>query len=55
MFFIFFIFPRNTKFGAAEHFCSAEHRLRNPDLDANSEFVPVSLAATFPPSNRYYQ
>ncbi len=33
MFFIFFIFPRNTKFGAAEQKCSAEHRLRNPGLD----------------------
>jgi hypothetical protein len=33
MFFIFFIFSRNTIFGAAEQKCSAEHRLRNPALD----------------------
>ena len=33
MFFIFFIFRRNTKFGVAEHLCSAEPSLRNPVLD----------------------
>jgi hypothetical protein len=33
MFFSFFIFPRNTKFGAAEQKCSAEHRLRNLGTD----------------------
>jgi hypothetical protein len=33
VFLIFFIFPRNSKYGAAEQKCSAEHRLRNPGLD----------------------
>jgi hypothetical protein len=34
VFLIFFIFPRNSKYGAAEQKCSAEHRLRNPVLDS---------------------
>jgi hypothetical protein len=39
MFFIFFIFSRNTIFGAAEQKCSAEHRLNNPGLEEEILFL----------------
>jgi hypothetical protein len=39
VFLIFFIFPRNSKYGAAEQKCSVEHRLRNSAIDNKLNFT----------------
>jgi hypothetical protein len=48
MFFSFFIFPRNTIFGAAEQKCSAEHRLRNPDLNEQVKMGKIAYMSITP-------
>jgi hypothetical protein len=52
MFFIFFIFSRNTIFGAAEQKCSAEHRLRNPALSHGNKVNIVENTEIWPTGTR---
>jgi hypothetical protein len=54
MFFIFFIFSRNTIFGAAEQKCSAEHRLRNPGLYLPQNDLISQFFISFRPKSDFF-